>query len=94
MNILDRLVIVQQLHLDLIRLRLKVREEYGLSSFFRRSSNSEAQNRGIKDRNIYRNNRLRKVERAGARKPKLKMRDHYTDVLVSFESFLRYSQVL
>ena len=73
---------------------LVVHEEYDLSRSFRRGSNSEVQNRGVEDGDIDRNNRWRKVDRAGARKVKLRMRDNYTDVLVSLEFFLRYSQVL
>ena len=93
-DILDRIARIQQDHPDLIRSGLDVHEEYGLSRSFRRGSNSEAQNRGVDDGDIDRNNRWRKVDRAGARKVKLRMRDHYTDVLVSLESFLRYSQAL
>lgn len=48
-DILDRIVRVQQLYLDLIRPELKVHEEFKLSRSFRRGSNSEAQNRGVKD---------------------------------------------
>ena len=75
----------------MIRPGLVVHEEYSLSRSFRRGSNSEVQNRGVEDRDIDRNNCWRKVDRAGARKVKLRMRDHYTDVLVSLESFLRYT---
>lgn len=52
-----------------------------------RGSNSEAQNRGVEDGDIDRNNRWRKVDRAGARKYQLRMRDHYIDALVSVEMF-------
>ena len=41
-----------------------------------------------------RNNRLRKEERASARKEKLMMRDHYSEILVSLEIYLNYSQAL
>ena len=73
---------------------MDVHEEYGLSRSFRRGSTSEAINRGVTDSEIDRNNRWRKEERAGARKAKLKMRDHYSEVLVSLRSYLRYSQAL
>ena len=94
MDILGRISRIQKEHLDLIRPGLDVNEEYGLSRSFRRGSNSEAQNRGVEDGDIDRNNRWRKVDKVGARKVKFRMRDHYTDVLVSLESFLRYSQAL
>ena len=43
---------------------------------------------------VDRNSRRRKEERAGASKAKLKMRDHYTKVLVSLESYLKYPHTL
>ena len=91
-DILDRIAVIQRRYPDLIRPGVEVNEEYGLSRFFRRGSNSEANNRGVSEGGIDHNNRWRKVERAGARKPKLRMREYYTDVLVSLESLLRYSQ--
>ena len=93
-GILDRLAKVQRLFPALISSVVDVHEEYGLSRSFRRGSTSEAINRGVTDSEIDRNNRWRKEERAGARKAKLKMRDHYSEVLVSLRSYLRYSQAL
>ena len=61
---------------------------------FRRGSNSEALNRGVDEATIDRNNRWRKIEKAGARKANLRMRDHYAEVLVSLKSFLKYAQAL
>ena len=46
---------------------MNVYEEYGLSRSFRRGSNSEALNRGVKELVIDRNNRWRKEERAGVK---------------------------
>ena len=92
--ILDRVARVQSSFPDLIRESVDVHEEYGLSRSFRRGSNSEALNRGVDEATIDRNNRWRKIERAGARKAKLRMRDHYAEVLVSLRSFLKYSQAL
>ena len=83
-DILDRIARIQQKYPELIRPGLEVHEEYGISRSFRRWSNSEVQNRGVDDQ----------MEKAGARKVKLIMRDQYTDVLVSLERFLRYSQAL
>ena len=93
-DILDKIDRIQQRYPALIRPGLEVHEEYGISRSFRRDSNLDAHNRGVIDGDIDRNNRLRKVERVEARKAKLRMRDHYIDVLVSLESFLKYSQVL
>ena len=93
-DILDRIACVQSKYPELIGSAIDVHEEYGLSRSFRRGSNSEALNRGVSEATVERNNRWRKVERAGARKAKLKMRDHYTEVLLALNSFLQYSQAL
>ena len=93
-GILDRLAKVQRFFPDLISPAVDVHEEYGLSRSFRRGSTSEAINRGVTDSEVDRNNRWRKEERAGARKAKLRMRDHYSEVLVSLGSYLKYSQAL
>ena len=93
-DILNRIAIMQLGYPDLIRPGEKVHEEYGLLRSFRRGLNSETQNRGVSDGDIDHNNRWRKMERAGARKSKLMMREHCIDVLVSLEIFLRYSQAL
>ena len=92
--ILDRVARVQSSFPALIRESNDVHEEYGLSRSFRRGSNSESLNRGVDEAIIDRKNRSRKFERVGARKAKLRMRDHYADVLVSLRSFLKYSQAL
>lgn len=57
-------------------------EDYGLSRSFRRGSNSEAINRGVSAVTIDRKNRWKAVDKAGASNAKLRMRSHYTDVLV------------
>ena len=93
-GILERIIEVQRLHPELIRSEVDVCESYGISRSFRRGSNSEAQNRGVSDSDIDKNNRWRKVDRAGSEKARLLMRDHYTDVMVSLKSFLRYLQAL
>ena len=92
-GILDRIAKVQRVFSVLISAAVNVHEEYGLSCSFRRGFTSEAINRGVTDSVVDRNNRLRKEERDSARKEKLKMRDHYSEVLVSLESYLKYSQL-
>ena len=92
--ILDRIATVQSPFPVLIRESVDVHEEYSLARSFRRGSNSEALNRGVYEATIDRNNRRREMERAGARKSKIMMRDHYAEVLVSLRSFLKYSQAL
>ena len=74
---------MQSCYPRLIMASIDVQEEYGLSRSFRRGSNSEALNRGVNEAAIDRNNWRRKVDRAGARKAKLQMRDHYAEVLVA-----------
>ena len=93
-EILDRIERIQTRYPNLIRASINVHEEYGVSRSFRRGSNSEAQNRGVSEAEIERHNRWRNVDRVGSRKVKLRMREHYTDILVALESFLRYSQAL
>ena len=93
-EILGRITRVQSYYPRLIMSSIDVQEEYGLSRSFRRGSNSEALNRGVSKTSIYRNNRWRKVDRAGARKAKPPMRDHYTEVLVALKRYLEYSQAL
>ena len=84
-NILNRIAVIQSKYSELIGVKVDIYEEYGLFRSFRRGSNSEALNRGVKEEVIDKNNRWRKEERAGARKVKLKMRDHYTDVIVALK---------
>ena len=93
-DILERIVQVQHSYPELIRGIVDVHEEHGLSRSFRRGSNSEAQNRKVSESDIDRNNRWRKVEKAGAKKAKFSIQAHYTDVVVALESYLRYSQAL
>ena len=93
-DILGRIARIQHSYPELIRGVVDVHEEYGLSRSFRRGSNSEAQNRKVSESDIDRNNRWRKVEKAGAKKAKFSMQTHYTDVVVALESYLRYSQAL
>ena len=82
-GILDRLAKVQRLFPTLISSAVDLHEDYGFSRFFRKGSTSEAMNRGVTYSEVDRNNRWRKEERAGARKAKLRMRDHYSEDLVS-----------
>ena len=93
-EILGRIARVQSCYPRLIMSSIDAQEEYGLSRSFRRGSNSEALNRGVSEAAIDRNNWWRKVDRAGARKAKLPMRDHYTEVLVALKRYLEYSQAL
>ena len=93
-DILDRIDRVQTRYPELIHTSIDVYEEYKLLRSFRRGSKSETQNRGVLEVEIERNSRQKKVDSAGARNIKLRMIDHYTDILVALESFLRHYQAL
>ena len=88
-GILDKIARVQRDYPLLIWATVDLYEGYGLSRSFRRGSTLEALNRGVSDSEMDRNNRWRKKERVGARKAKLRMRDYYSEVLVSLEAYLK-----
>ena len=90
----DRLEQVQTLHPDLIPPSEDVAEDYGIYRSFRRGSTSEATNQGLPPDVIDLNNRWRKFYHAGASKPSLSMRDHYTDIRLTLKQSLRYSAIL
>jgi hypothetical protein len=90
----DRLEQVQELRPDLIPNSDDVSEEYGVYRSFRRGSTSEATNQGLPPEVIDMNNRWRKFYRAGASRPSLSMRDHYSDVRLTLNQSLRYSAAL
>ena len=60
-RILERIIEVQRLCPELVRSEVDVYESYGIPRSFRRGSNSEAQNRGVSDSDIDKNNQWRKV---------------------------------
>ena len=93
-GILDRVARVQRNFPLLIGATVDVHEEYGVSRSFRRGSTSGVLNRGVSNSEVDRNNRRRKEGRSGARKEKIRMRDHYSEVLVSLEAYLKYYQAL
>jgi len=71
-----------------------IEEEFGVSRSFRRGATSEAVNSGLHPDVIDANNRWRKVHQAGANRPSLAMRDHYTDVRLTLQQRLRFSRAL
>ena len=92
-GIFNKLAKVQKIFPALISSSIDVHEEYGLSRSFGRGYTSEVINRGVADSIIDRNNR-RKEEQTGTRKVILRMREHYSEVLVSLQSYLKYSYAL
>jgi hypothetical protein len=82
---------VQDYRPDLLPRDVEVEDVYGISRSFRRGSNSRAVDRGVPPEVIDSNNRWRKVEQAGSMQPSLSMREHYMDVQLALNQFLRYS---
>jgi hypothetical protein len=71
-----------------------IREEYGVFRSFRRGATSEAVNEGVSGDAIDANNRWRRMNQAGASRPTLTMREHYTDIRLTLKNRLQFSQAL
>ena len=69
-------------------------EEYGLSRSFRRGATSEARARGVKAEDVDLSNRWRNFESAKGHRPRLAMRDHYSDIRLLIPALLRFSEGL
>ena len=65
-----------------------------MSRSLRRGATTEAQNQNVEEPDIQRNNRWRKVEAAGHKKPTFVMREHYTEIKQAVKALLRFSQAL
>ena len=72
----------------------EVSEEYGVHRSFRRGATSEAVNEGVPPEVIDANNRWRRMNQAGASRPALSMREHYTDVRHTLKHRLTFSRML
>ena len=79
---------------DLIAPEINVREEYGISRSFRRGSDTHAKNQGVSGLDIDVMNRWRTIESAKGRRPRMNMRDHYSEVRQMLTSLLRYPTAL
>jgi hypothetical protein len=90
----DRLEQVQEMRPDLICDSDAVSDEYGIYRSFQQGSTSEATNQGLPPEVINLNNCWRKFYQAGASRPSLTMRDHYSDVRLTLNQSLRYSAAL
>ena len=71
-----------------------ISEEYGFYQSFHQGSTSEATNKGLPPEVIDANNRWRKFHKAGASRPSLSMREHFTDIRLTLNQLLRYSSIL
>jgi hypothetical protein len=87
----DRLEQVQTTRPDFIPSSEDTEEEFDIYRSFRRGSTSEATNQGLPPDVIDANNRWRRFNQSGAGCPSLSMREHYTDVRLTFNKSLRYS---
>lgn len=94
LEFLDRLQVVQTRHPSLIASDVSVHDVYGISRSFRRGATSEARARGVNPEDIDLINRWRTFEHAKGRRPRLAMRDHYSDIRLLIPALLRFSQAL
>jgi hypothetical protein len=93
-NFISQLEHIQEMKPELIAANVDVEEEYGVSRSFRRGATSEAVNNGVKPDVTDANNRWRKMNQAGASRPTLTMREHYTDVRLMLKHRLIFSKAL
>jgi len=93
-EILERLHGIQQSWAGLIPEDVQVMEEYGLSRSFRRGATSEARARGIDRDDIDLTNRWRTFEGAKGKRPRMAMRDHYSDIRLLIPALVRFSEGL
>jgi len=69
-------------------------EEFGISRSFRRGATTEARNQKVSENDINLMNRWRNFEKAGGKRPRMWMQDHYLDIALMIPSLLRFSQAL
>ena len=91
---ISRLEHIQETKPELLPASVDVEDEFGVSRSFRRGATSEAVNNGVKPDVINVNNRWRKMNQAGASRPSLSMREHYTDVRLTLKHRLLFSKAL
>jgi hypothetical protein len=91
MEILDRLNRIQAEKQELIPKEENVDEEYGISRSFMRGATTQARNKKVDENDINLVNRWRTVEAEKRVKPRLRMQDHYSEIV---PSLLRLSQAL
>jgi len=91
-EILERFQTVQQQRPDIIPPDVQVLEEYGLSRSFRRGATSEARARGTDKDDVDLTNRWRTFEGAKGKRPRLAMRDHYSNIRLLIPALIRFSE--
>jgi hypothetical protein len=93
-EILERFQSIQANRPDVIPADVQVLDEYGLSRSFRRGATSEARARGVRSEDVDLVNRWRTFEGAKGHRPRLTMRDHYSDIRLMIPALLRFSENL
>jgi len=93
-ELLERFQAIQHSHPDIIPADVQVLEEYGISRSFRRGATSAAHARGIDPADVDAANRWRSFEGAKGHRPRLAMRDHYSDIRLIIPALLRFSEQL
>ncbi len=91
---LDRLEQVKFAYPELIPPHTNPSAEYGVSRSFRRGATSEVTNQGIPSEVIEANGRWRKSQTSGSQRAKVSIREHYTDIRLTLNLLLRFSQAL
>ncbi len=94
MEILDRLRSIQEKNPTVISPDVQVYEEFGISRSFRRGATKEARNQKVSENDINLMNRWRNFEKAGGKRPRMRMQDHYSDIALMIPSLLGFSQAL
>ena len=72
----------------------EVTDRYDVGRSFRRGSESRAASRKVDPSDNYIVNRWKKKERAGHSRPSQPINQHYTDISLCLDSFLRYTQAM
>jgi hypothetical protein len=90
----DRLTQVQHNFPHLLDPEVDVVEDYGVLRSFRRGGTSEATNNGALPHVVELNGRWRKVNQAGASRPSITIREHYTDVRLTLKPLLAFTGFL
>jgi len=93
-ELLERFQSIQSRRPDLIPSDVQVLEEYGLSRSFRRGATSEARARGTGKEDIDLTNRWRTFEGAKGKRPRMAMRDHYSDIRLLIPALIRFLENL
>jgi hypothetical protein len=94
MEILDRFRAIQEKTTGVIKPDVQVYEEFGISRSFRRGATTEARNQQVPESDINLMNRWRNFEKAGGKRPRMRMQDHYSDISLMIPSLLRFSKAL